>query len=134
MRGNAVYTIQKGATRMNTREKGMKREGMMGRRLVLLVPNAADVVGLEEGVLALNCFGEWAKVTRISYRGEAVVPPGVPYVGYYTATSATSSMSGSYKVGQLVRTVHASSRYTSAELDAIEREMVARGERIREVA
>lgn len=41
------------------------------------------------------------------------------------------SMSMTYKAGELARTVHASNWYKSAELDAIERDMLKKGERLR---
>ena len=97
---------------------------------ILLVPTAADVAELKIGDRALNAFGNYEEVTEITYRSVDVA--GNPFVGYYTRFgSDTSRLSGGYKAGELVRTVHASCRHKSAELDAIERDMRAAGERER---
>lgn len=68
---------------------------------------------------------------RIAYRGVDV--KGAPFVGFDSqfGTTSGSTLSGSYKVGELHRTVHSSGRYKSAELDRIETEMRAAGERMR---
>jgi hypothetical protein len=58
-------------------------------------------------------------VVRIAYRGVDI--NGRAYVGFYTAFGENGTLSGSYKEGELVRTVPLCSRYTSHELDVIER-------------
>jgi hypothetical protein len=88
---------------------------------LLMLPTKDDVANLRVGDLAPNCFGALAEVTEICYRGVDV--EGHAYVGYYTRTGPTSSMSMSMKEGELVR--HAGLLQTSAELDSIERRMRA---------
>ena len=83
------------------------------------VPTLADVEGIEPGVLALDCFGRWSRVREVLYRGTDVA--GRPFVGFATEFGPNSTVSGSYKVGELVRTVPLCSAHTSAELDVLER-------------
>lgn len=88
---------------------------------LLMLPTLDDVVNLRVGDLAPNCFGALAEVTEIRYRGTDL--HGKAFVGYYTRTGHTSSISMSMKQDELVR--HAGLLQTSAELDAIERRMRA---------
>lgn len=99
---------------------------------VLFVPTLEDVLGLKVGDDALDCFGKWSHVTAISYVGSDVQHQA--FVGFYTATGPTSSMSGSYKVGDLVRTVAVTKLFTSNETDDIEKYMRAKGERLLDVS
>ena len=101
---------------------------MASERPILKIPTAQEVKSLKVGDLALNAFGQYAPVTEISYRSVDV--EGAPFVGYYTSTNG-GAMSATYKAGELVRTVAASRRYKSAELDAIERDMRKKGEHLR---
>jgi hypothetical protein len=86
---------------------------------IMLIPTREQVEWLKEGDLALNCFGRMVPVVRIAYRGVDI--NGRAYVGFYTAFGQNGTLSGSYKEGELVRTVPLCSRYTSHELDVIER-------------
>lgn len=99
---------------------------------ILFVPTLEDVLNLKVGDDALDCFGKLSRVTEISYVGSDVQHQA--YVGFYTATGPTSSMSGSYKVGDLVRTVAVTSLFTSNETDDIEKYMRAKGERLLDVS
>jgi hypothetical protein len=91
---------------------------------VCLIPTRAEVENLEAGDLALDCFGKYRRVTRVHGRGNDV--KGRAYVCFYTEfTPGRSEMSGSYKEGELVRTVRLTRDHTSAELDRLEREMNA---------
>jgi hypothetical protein len=85
--------------------------------MIFFMPTETDVQGLKVGSETLDCFGHWRRVTEITYRGTDV--EGRPYVGFYT------TISGSYKVGRLERTVPMSKCYTSAAIDAVERQMRA---------
>jgi hypothetical protein len=87
---------------------------------VLLVrPSREDVLGLEVGDLALDCFQKYQKVTEIYGRGDDV--SGRAYVCFYTDFGGGSQMSGSYKEGKLVRTVTLTNRYKSDECREIEK-------------
>lgn len=99
--------------------------------VILFIPTKNDVASLKVGDMALDCFGRWKRVIEVQYRGTSV--QGHDYVGFCTEFGPTSTMSHGYKVGELCRTVHASGRFKSAELDDIEREMNSHEERLREV-
>lgn len=99
---------------------------------VLLVPTLEDVRNLKVGDDALDCFGKWSCVTAVSYVGTDI--HGAAYVGFHTTTGPTSSVSGSYKVGELVRTVAVTRLFTSNETDDIQKYMRAKGERLLDVS
>lgn len=113
----------------STPEMNTSRPGRTS--LVYFIPSADDVASLSVGDLALDCFGRWSKVTEISCRRTDI--SGRAFVLFSTKYGPTSSITGSYKVGELVRTVHLSSRHLSVELTRIEQEMNASSERIRNV-
>ena len=91
------------------------------------IPSRNDINALKVGDLAPNAFGSMAEVVEITCRRDDI--EGKRFVLYYTRTSPTSQMSMSMKEGRLIR--HAGLRRTSAELDAIERSMLASGEQMR---
>ena len=87
---------------------------------LLIVPTREEVENLQVGDYAIDALGRMRRVASIAYRGTDI--NGRVYVGYTTEFGKDgSTMTNSMKEGQLVRTVAASVRYTSAELDAIER-------------
>jgi hypothetical protein len=86
-----------------------------------LVPTETQVTHLQVGDKALDCFGKLRTVVAITARGTDV--NGRHYVCFYVSFGHGSQVSGSYKVGELVRTVETSREHTSAELDAIEEYM-----------
>jgi hypothetical protein len=86
---------------------------------IIMIPTRTLCETLSVGDYALNPFGRMARVTEISYRG--MDAGGKAYVGYYTANGPTSAVSGSYKEGELVRTVATSTKMTSVGCDALER-------------
>lgn len=89
--------------------------------LAYVIPTRDQVASLKVGDLALDCFGKMSRVTRIVCCKEDI--HGKLFVIYYTQLGTTSSISGSYKEGELVRTVQLSNEHTSSELCAIEREL-----------
>lgn len=91
------------------------------------IPSRNDIDALKVGDQAPNAFGRMAEVVEISCRKDDI--EGKRFVLYYTRTSATSQMSMSMKEGRLVR--HAGLHNTSAELDAIERDMLSKGASVR---
>jgi len=93
----------------------------------LFIPNLEDVANLKVGDLALDCFGKWSSVTEISFRGTDIL--GKTYVGFFTAAGPTSSISGTYRVGELVRTVAVTTVLTSNETADVERYMNAHKQR-----
>jgi hypothetical protein len=87
--------------------------------VIILIPTREQVENLKEGDLAIDCFGKMRKVTRICHRGVDI--HGRAFVGYYTEHGTNGSISHGMKEDTLVRTVATSQRYTSAELDSMER-------------
>ena len=86
----------------------------------IYIPTRAEIEALRENDLAPDCFGNWKRVTRVFARGVDV--NGRAYVCFYTEFGPTSSISTSLKEGELHRTVALSGKYTSHELDVLEKE------------
>ena len=87
----------------------------------IYIPTRAEIQSLEVGDLAPDCFGQWRLVTRIFGRGHDV--KGKAYVCYYTEFGPTSSISNSLKEGEIHRTVALTGKYTSHELDILEKSL-----------
>ena len=85
------------------------------------IPNRQTILNLKVGDKAIDCFGNMSEVVEIFGRGVDVNVKW--YVCYTTRLGENSTVSGSMKEGELVRTVELSKYYTSHELDMIEREM-----------
>lgn len=95
---------------------------------IYLIPTRSQVESLHVGDMAINPFGKMAEVTEVFARGVDV--KGRAYICYYTRTGTeTGSMSNSMTEGELVRTVPLTFKYTSVELDRIERAMNTRKDR-----
>lgn len=91
---------------------------------IRLVPTREEVYTLKVGDLALDCFGRYSRITRIYAMRDDV--HGRAFACFYTEfTPGRSEVSGSYKEGELVRTVPLTCAHTSAELDRIERDLLA---------
>jgi len=90
---------------------------------IMLIPTREQIEALKVDDLALDCFGRWSRVARISRRG--VDAKGRAYVIFYTDLGRYSWISGDYTEGVLVRTLPLSRKYTSAELDRIEQNCCA---------
>jgi hypothetical protein len=89
---------------------------------VLHLPTRSEVLNLRPGDLALDCFGRWARVVSIHARRDDV--HGRAFACFYLEFGPRgSTISGSMKEGELVRTVALTRLYNSAELDAIERQL-----------
>jgi hypothetical protein len=85
---------------------------------VFLIPTREQVEALQVGDLALDCFGKFNPVTDIYGRGTDI--HGKRYVCFYTRLDDHAGISGSYKEGELVRTVPLCSKFTSTQLDQLE--------------
>lgn len=83
------------------------------------VPDAAWIASVQVGDLVPDTFGHQARVVEITARGVDIT--GRPYVCLSSELSATSQISGSFKVGELHRTMRLVSRHSSSELCRIER-------------
>lgn len=105
----------------------MKNERNSGP--ALFIPTLDDIAKIRVGELAPDCFGRMARIVDVACIKADI--HGAMFACYSTAHGPRSSISMSIKVGKLTRTVATSRAYTSAELDAIEREMNAAGERLR---
>ena len=88
---------------------------------IFFVPDEMTVARLAVGDLALDCFGVWAIVDSITYRGTDV--HGRAFVGFRTRSGPGPCLicSHTYKVGELVRTLELTQDFSSAELDQVER-------------
>lgn len=83
------------------------------------LPTRAEIEALKVGDQAPDCFGRMAKVTDILYRG--IDTKDRYFVGYYTKHGDNGKISMSMKEGCIARTVGFTVRYTSAQIDALER-------------
>lgn len=81
-------------------------------------PSRDWILDLEVGSLAPDCFNRIREVKEISFRGED--SQGKAFVGVLLAWGTNSTMSNSYKEGELVRGLGLSSILCSAECDALE--------------
>lgn len=89
---------------------------------IVIVPTQADVNEVAVGSLVVNCFGKLAIVVEVFARGTDI--NGRDYVCFTSGLSeAGSTVTGSYKVGELVRTVPLC-QFTSVQLDELERRIV----------
>jgi hypothetical protein len=89
----------------------------------IFIPARAEIEALKEGDLAPDCFGNWRRITKIYARGADV--NGKAYVCYYTEFGPTSSISNSLKEGEINRTVALTGKFTSHELDILEKRLCA---------
>ena len=94
-------------------------------KLELLIPSRAYVLRLKPGDKTIDQFGKLARVTTIYATGND--QNGKAYACYYTELSGTglARISNSIKEDELLRTVALSKYFTSAECDAIERQLRA---------
>lgn len=93
-----------------------------GRISTVDVPTREEIESLVVGGRALDCFGEMREVTRIFALG--YTPAGKRFVCYYTQMSSTSECSMGLTEGEIPRSVFLTSRYTSAQIDALQRQIV----------
>ena len=89
----------------------------------IYIPTRSAIEVLKEGDLAPDCFGHWRRVTRIYARGNDV--NGKAYVCYYTEFGPGASISNSLKEGEINRSVGLTGKYTSHELDILEKSLCA---------
>ena len=91
--------------------------------LEIFIPTRAEIEVLKEGDLAPDCFGNWRRVTKVYSRGDDV--NGKAYVCFYTEFGPGASISNSLKEGEINRTVALTGKYTSHELDILEKSLCA---------
>jgi hypothetical protein len=89
----------------------------------IYIPTRSEIEALKEGDLAPDCFGQWRRVTRIYARGDDV--NGKAYVCFYTEFGQNASITNSLKEGEINRTVGLTAKYTSHELDLMEKRLSA---------
>ena len=90
------------------------------------IPTRQDIENLQVGDSAITPFGNYKEVVEITCKKEDV--NGKLFVCYYTRFGGHSRISNSMKEKELVRTAETSKNFTSAELDDIEQDMIAKGE------
>lgn len=87
-------------------------------------PSRKYVESLKVGDLALNPYGQLSKVVKIAYRGDTVKigrqEGGKAYVGVELENGEYSTITSSYKEGELVATIALSSQFTSDQCREIE--------------
>jgi hypothetical protein len=88
----------------------------------IYIPTRSEIEALKEGDLAPDCFGQWRRVTKIFSRGD---DNGKAFVCFYTEFGPGASISNSLKEGEINRTVALKGKYTSHELDLIEKRLSA---------
>jgi hypothetical protein len=98
---------------------------------MLYIPTRSDIEAMQVGDKAMNCFGRPARVVEVSFRGTDI--KGKAYVGVKLNFGPNSTITQSFKEDELVRHVGTSAKFTSHQLDDIEAEMLAKGERVREL-
>jgi hypothetical protein len=89
----------------------------------IYIPTRSEIEALKEGDLAPDCFGNWKRVIRIYARGADV--KGKMYVCYYTEFGPGASISNSLEEGEINRTVGLTGKYSSHELDILEKRLCA---------
>jgi hypothetical protein len=90
----------------------------------IYIPTRSEIEALKEGDLAPDCFGNWRRVTKVYARGDDV--NGKAYVCFYTEFGPGASISNSLKEGEINRTVALTGKFTSHELDLMEKNRCAR--------
>ena len=98
---------------------------------MLYIPTLHDIESLQTGDFTLDCFGKQAEIM-----GEVVKMKDVNgklFAFYHTKLSDNATCSMSMKEDELVRHVGTSAKFTSHELDDIERDMLSKSERVREL-
>jgi hypothetical protein len=89
----------------------------------IYIPTRAEIEALKESDLAPDCFGKWRRVTKVYAKSNDV--NGKAYACYYTEFGPTSSISNSLKEGEINRTVALTGKFTSHELDILEKSLCA---------
>ena len=89
--------------------------------VIAFVPTREYVQDLVVGQDVLDAFGDLRPVDHIFARGVAI--DGRAYVCFYTKHGDNGMLSQSFKEDELVRTLHLCCRFSSAELDKLERDM-----------
>ena len=87
----------------------------------IYIPTRAEIQSMEVGELAPDCFGHWRRVTKVYAKGHDV--NGKAYVCYYTEFGPEASISNSLKEGEINRTVALTGKFTSHELDLMEKNL-----------
>lgn len=96
----------------------------MNNTTEFFMPTWEQVTSLKVGDLAPDYAGRLMPVVEIHAQHNDVA--GRAFVCYYVASAGgNGSSSNSMKEGELMRSVVTSARYTSAQLDQIERQMRA---------
>ncbi len=99
---------------------------------MLYIPTLHDIESLKVGDIAIDCFGCEAEIVEITHRGPD--RKGRIFIRYCTASGIIGGKTSmSMKEDELVRHVATSAKFTSHQLDDIEADMLAKGERVREL-
>lgn len=100
--------------------------------LKAIIPSKEDVINLSVGDYVLDTWGRnQAKVVDIY--GYGLTPDGKEWVCFHQQFGPHSTISNDRVEDRLQRTVALTCRFTSHQLDDLEAEMLANGERERDV-
>lgn len=86
---------------------------------IIYKPTREHIVNLKVNDVVIDCFGTLKLINEIYGRGFDV--NGKAYICFYTDFGGTSKMSASYKEGEIVRHTRLTAKYTSAEIDNLEK-------------
>jgi hypothetical protein len=87
------------------------------------IPSRHYILNLKVGDLAPTSFGDYRKVVEIYAQQDDI--NGKAFICYYHELGEGSMMSMSIKENELVRSVNFTGKYTSWELDDIEKQTLA---------
>jgi len=91
--------------------------------MTIFMPTREQVQSLKVGDFALDCFGKMREVVEVYGRGDDI--HGKAYVCFYTEWGLSSRISNSMKEDEILRTLPVCREYKSAEIDAMEKRMIA---------
>jgi len=98
---------------------------------MLYIPTRQDIESLKVGDMAMDCFGRMRPIISIRFQGNSA--DGQAYIGFSVEFGPHSTVSNVYREDELVRHVGTSAKFNSHQLDLIESDMLANGERVREL-
>ena len=101
---------------MNNESQSKFTNDELGR--LAFKPSRNWILSLNVGSLAPDCFNRLREVKEISFRGED--SQGKAFAGVFLAWGDNSTMSNSYKEGEVVRGLGLSQILSSAECDQLE--------------
>ncbi|MES2873970.1 MAG: hypothetical protein V4708_09630 [Bacteroidota bacterium] len=100
---------------------------------MLYIPTLHDIESLKAGDVAMDNFGNMRQVVEVKWRGTGMERQGMERPKYVVFKIAHSAVLQTYMEDELVRHLGVFKHFNSWELDNIEKDMLAKGERVREL-